>query len=101
MLRSVGQIIKEDLIKNEAFEKIYVSELVFEALKHVLGEGLSSQIKIKGFKDKTVWIGTPNSVFSQELSFFEGEIVKRVNELIGEDVLKRVRFEESWKRKRR
>ncbi len=101
MIRSVGQIIKEELVKSEVFEKVYVAELVFEALKHVLGEGLSSQLTIKGFRNKTVWIGTPSSVFSQELSFFENEIVKRVNELIGEDILKSVRFEESWKRKRR
>ncbi len=93
MVKSVGQIIFNDLAKSGLYERLTLSQCVYEVLKHVFGD-LSNQLKILSFKNGVVWVGTPNPVFSQELSFMEQEIVRRVNEIIGEDVVKRVRFKE-------
>ncbi len=96
MVKSVGQIIFNDLVKSGIYEKLTVSQCVFEVLKHVFGD-LSGHLKILSFKNGIVWIGTPNPAFSQELSFMEREIVNRVNEIIGEEVVKGIRFKEVFK----
>ncbi len=96
MTKSVGQIIFNDLAKSGVYEKLTVSQCIFEVLKHVFGD-LSEHLKILSFKNGVVWIGTPNPVFSQELSFMEKEIINRVNETIGEEVVKGIRFKEVLK----
>ncbi len=91
MVKSVGQIIFDDLAKSGIFERLTSSQCVYEVLKHVLGD-LSAHLKILAFKNGTVWVGSPNPIISQELSFMEDEIVKRVNEIIGQPLVKRIRF---------
>ncbi len=93
MTKSVGQIIFDDLAKSGIFEKLTVSQCVYEVLKQVFG-GLSEHLKILSFRNGVVWVGTPNPVFTQELSLMEEAIVGRVNEIMGETVVKRVRFKE-------
>ncbi len=93
MIKSIGQIIFDDLAKSGVFEKLTVSQCVYEVLKHVLGE-LSNHVKILGFRNGIITIGTPNSVFKQELSFMEDLIVNRVNEIMGEKIVKGIKFKE-------
>ncbi len=93
MIKSIGQIIFDDLAKSGVFEKLTVSQCVYEVLKHVLGE-LSSHVKILGFRNGIIVVGTPNSVFKQELSFMEELIVNRVNEIMGDEIVKGIKFKE-------
>ncbi|AEA34242.1 DUF721 domain-containing protein [Hippea maritima] len=96
MIRSVGEIIEKELAKDNKWKIVNLSSYVYEAIKAVMGEGLSSHIEMSGFKDGIIWIKTPSSVFSQELSLWENQIIEKVNGIFKEPVLKGIRFREAW-----
>ncbi|WP_025270494.1 DciA family protein [Hippea sp. KM1] len=96
MIISVKEAIERELLKDERWEGVGLSSYVYEVIRNILGEGLSSQIEMAGFRGGIVWIKTPNAVFSQELSLWENEIVNRVNKVFNKPILKGIRFREAW-----
>ena len=44
------------------------------------------------FSDGTLWIAVSSPTVAQELSFFEARYIKRINDLSGEEVLRKIRF---------
>ena len=44
------------------------------------------------FSDGTLWVAVSSPTVAQELSFFEARYIQRLNDLLGEDILRKIRF---------
>ncbi|WP_084675035.1 DUF721 domain-containing protein [Hippea jasoniae] len=96
MIRSIGEIIERDLREIEPFGRLIFSSDIYALLSHIVGKGIVKHLKVLGFKNNTIIIGTPNPVFSQELSFMKDTIIERINQFFEREVVKNIIFKEVY-----
>ena len=58
----------------------------------VVGNQIAQISRAERFSDGTLWIAVSSPTVAQELSFFEARYIERINDLSGEEVLRRIRF---------
>ncbi len=56
------------------------------------GRQISQVSRPERFSDGTLWISVSSPTVAQELSFFEARYIERINDLLGEEILRRIRF---------
>lgn len=70
----------------------YRQQRVLLFWEKVVGSQISQVSRSERFSDGTLWISVSSPTVAQELSFFEARYIERINDLLGEEVLRRIRF---------
>ncbi len=92
-VKSVGDVI-EFLISQESLEKAARIWSIRKAFEEAAGKELSKSLKIVRIKNGVLTVRVPSSVWAMELSFFEKEIIYKMNNILGESIVKKIEFKE-------
>ena len=92
-IKSIAEII-DTLIENSNLKKAVQVWEVHRAFEEAVGEAFKNRLKILSVKDGVVKVKVPSSVWAMELSFFEKEIIYKMNNRLGGEFIKRIEFKE-------
>jgi len=65
---------------------------IWEVWDSVVGEAIARQARPQQIRNMILWISVSSSTWMQQLEFMKKQIVNRLNEHIGEVVIKDIRF---------
>ena len=65
---------------------------IWEVWDSVVGEAIARQARPQQVRNMILWIAVSSSTWMQQLEFMKKQIVNRLNEHIGEVVIKDIRF---------
>ncbi|ABR30536.1 hypothetical protein SU69_03470 [Thermosipho melanesiensis] len=88
-MKKLAEVFKELSKKNPLFRKLYISTVSSEYFKEVIGEPFKNHCDVVGFSKGNIYVEC-ESIYATELQFFKEKIRDRINEKLGEDMVKRV-----------
>ena len=65
---------------------------IWDVWNSVVGEAIASQAQPQQIRAMVLWVTVSNSTWMQQLEFMKRQIVERINERIGETVIRDIRF---------
>ncbi len=92
-LKSVSDVVDatlEDLGLRSALELWRVKC----AIESIFDKGFSDNMRVIALQSGVLTILVPSSVWIQELSFLESDMIKKINKVLGGDIIDRIRFKE-------
>ncbi len=92
-VKSIAEII-DSLIENSNLKKANEVWEIHRAFEEAVGEEFRNNLKITGIRDGVLKVKVPSSVWAMELSFFEKEIIYKMNNRLGGEFIKRIDFKE-------
>ena len=87
--QAIGAVIKK-LLKNQKLEGRLKELDVLELSKELLGKNLMKYINDLSVKNGTLIIKIKSAVVRNELSYQKSEIIKKINEQVGNEILKEI-----------
>lgn len=90
-LQRLGDVLEKALKKN----KIALPSRDFrlrEAWVQSVGPVISAQTSLDSFKYNVLYVKASNSVWLQQLQFMKGEIMDKINQVLGKEVVKNIFF---------
>ena len=87
--QSIGIVIKK-LLKNQKLEGRLKELDVLELSKELLGENLMKYINDLSIKNGKLIIKVRSAAVRNELSYQKSEIIKKINEQVGNEILKEI-----------
>jgi predicted nucleic acid-binding Zn ribbon protein len=89
--RSLREII-EKFLKSAGLENRVDEYMAFTYWDSVVGKEVSKHTEPEKIADGTVFVKVNNDVWRNELAFFRNEIISKLNEKIGKNIVKEIRF---------
>jgi len=87
----IGKVIQQ-FLREEGIETPYNQFKLLKALEEVLGYGISRYIGNTFIKNQTLHVEIRSSVLKQELSTGRTNIVRRLNTIVGTQVITDIHF---------
>ena len=87
--QSIGAVIKK-LLKSQKLEGRLQELDVLNYSEEVLGKNLMKYISDLSFRKGTLIIKVKSAVVRNELSYQKSEIIKKINEQVGNEILKEI-----------
>ena len=87
--QSIGAVIKK-LLKNQKLEGRLKELDVLKLSEKLLGENLMKYINDLSVKNGTLIIKIKSAVVRNELSYQKSEIIKKINEQVGNEIIKEI-----------
>ena len=87
--QSIGAVIRR-LLKNQKLEGRLKELDVLKLSEELLGKNLMKYINDLSVKDGTLIIKVKSAVVRNELSYQKSEIIKKINEQVGNEILKEI-----------
>jgi predicted nucleic acid-binding Zn ribbon protein len=87
----IGQVLNRTL-KNLKIERRIKEETVILNWNRVVGERISRESIPVRVKDAILFVKVPNASWRNELVFLKGNIIRELNQSVGESVIKEVVF---------
>ena len=87
--QSIGEVIKK-LLKNQKLEGRLRELDVLRLSEELLGKNLMKYINDLSVKNGTLIIKVKSAVVRNELSYQKSEIIKKINEQVGNEILKEI-----------
>lgn len=87
--QSIGAVIRK-LLKNQKLEGRLKELDVLKLSEELLGENLMKYINDLSVKNGTLIIKVKSAVVRNELSYQKSEIIKKINEQVGNEILKEI-----------
>jgi len=87
--QAIGAVIKK-LLKNQKLEGRLKELDVLELSKELLGKNLMKYINDLSVKNGTLIIKIKSAVVRNELSYQKSEIIKKINEQVGNEIIKEI-----------
>jgi len=87
--QTLGDVIKEYL-KSSALNNKYKQYKLFKAWEDILGKTISKSTINMFVKNKTLHVFLKSSVIRNELYMIKGEVIKRLNEKVGEEMINEI-----------
>ena len=87
--QSIGAVIKK-LLKNQKLEGRLQELDVLNYCEEILGKNLMKYINDLSVKNGTLIIKVKSAVVRNELSYQKREIIKKINEQVGNEILKEI-----------
>ena len=93
-IENIGSIIG-DVIKNlDIRSKLNISN-VFNRWEEIVGPEIGKKVKPQRITRGTLYISVTTSTWANELSLMSGQLIKKINSFIGEEVVKNIRFKQN------
>ena len=87
--QSIGAVIRK-LLKNQKLEGRLKELDVLQLSEELLGKNLMKYINDLSVKNGTLIIKVKSAVVRNELSYQKSEIIKKINEQVGNEILKEI-----------
>tara|TARA_B110000438_G_C15646670_1_gene577775 strand:- start:261 stop:551 length:291 start_codon:yes stop_codon:yes gene_type:complete len=87
--QAIGAVIKK-LLKNQKLEGRLKELDVLKLSKELLGKNLMKYINDLSVKNGTLIIKIKSAVVRNELSYQKSEIIKKINEQVGNEIIKEI-----------
>ena len=87
--QSIGAVIRK-LLKNQKLEGRLKELDVLKLSEELLGKNLMKYINDLSVKNGTLIIKVKSAVVRNELSYQKSEIIKKINEKVGNEILKEI-----------
>ena len=87
--QSIGAVIRK-LLKNQKLEGRLKELDVLKLSEELLGENLMKYINDLSVKNGTLIIKVKSAIVRNELSYQKSEIIKKINEQVGNEILKEI-----------
>ena len=87
--QSIGAVIKK-LLKNQKLEGRLKELDVLKLSEELLGKNLMKYINDLSVKNGTLIIKVKSAVVRNELSYQKSEIIKKINEQVGNEIIKEI-----------
>jgi len=65
---------------------------IWDVWNSVVGEAIARQAQPQQIRAMVLWVAVSNSTWMQQLEFMKRQIIERINERIGETVIRDIRF---------
>ena len=65
---------------------------VFEIWNQIVGESVSQNVQPRAFKGKLLLVEVSSSVWMHQLQFLKEDIVRKINETMGAEVVEDIKF---------
>ena len=88
---TIGEILFPILKKRGMTDKLEENELL-KVWPKAVGNQICKQTKVSAFKNGTLFVKTTSSIWGQQLHFIKEEILKKINEITGQHLVKEIRF---------
>jgi hypothetical protein len=66
---------------------------VFDIWEEAVGTRIARHSQPKGFKDHILWVTVDNSIWMHQLTFLEGQIKEKLNQMMGSSLVEKIRFQ--------
>jgi hypothetical protein len=66
---------------------------VFDIWDEAVGTRIARHSQPRGLKDHILWVTVDNSIWMQQLTFLEGQLKEKVNQMMGSPVVEKIRFQ--------
>ena len=87
--RTIGSLIA-DFIKEQGLEQGLLAVNIYNALAMAVGENYAGLLSGKSYKDKCLYCRVNSSVARSVLYNNREEIIRKINEIIGKDVVEKL-----------
>ena len=87
--QSIGEVVRK-LLKNQKLEGRLKELDVLKLSEELLGKNLMKYINDLSVKNGTLIIKVKSAVVRNELSYQKSEIIKKINEQVGNEILKEI-----------
>ena len=85
--------ILDDLFRKRKLESKIKSYRVFDVWKDAVGPRIARHSQPKRIRDRILWVVVDNSIWIQQLTFLEGQIKEKLNQMIGSPMVEKIRFQ--------
>ena len=65
---------------------------IWDVWNSLVGEAIARQAQPQQIRAMVLWVAVSNSTWMQQLEFMKRQIIERINERIGETVIRDIRF---------
>ena len=66
---------------------------IFDIWEEAVGIRIARHSQPKGFRDHTLWVTVDNSIWMHQLTFLEGQIKEKLNQMMGSPLVEKIRFQ--------
>ena len=87
--QSIGTVIKK-LLKNQQLEGRLKELDLLDKCEEILGEKLMKYVNDISIKNRNLTIKVNSAVVRNELAYQKSKIIKKINEQIGDEILKEI-----------
>jgi hypothetical protein len=65
----------------------------FDIWEEAVGTRIARHSQPKGFKDHILWVTVDNSIWMHQLTFLEGQLKEKLNQMMGSPLVEKIRFQ--------
>jgi len=66
---------------------------VFDIWDEAVGTRISRHSQPRGFRDHILWVTVDNSIWMHQLTFLEGQLKEKINQMMGSPLVEKIRFQ--------
>ena len=85
--------ILETLFQRRKLDSRLKGFRVFDFWEEAVGTRISRHSQPRGFRDHILWVTVDNSIWMHQLTFFEGQIKEKLNQMMGSPLVEKIRFQ--------
>lgn len=90
-ISSIGEILFS-LLKHRGLAVEIKENAVFKSWAQAVGPQIAHQTKPDSLKNGILFVKTTSSAWAQQLHFLKGDILRKLNDLVGKETIKEIRF---------
>ena len=85
--------ILETLFQRRKLDSRLKGFRVFDIWEEAVGTRIARHSQPRGFRDHTLWVTVDNSIWMHQLTFLEGQIKEKLNQMMGSPLVEKIRFQ--------
>jgi hypothetical protein len=85
--------ILETLFQRRKLDSRLKGFRVFDIWEEAVGTRIARHSQPRGFRDHTLWVTVDNSIWMHQLTFLEGQIKEKLNQMMGSSLVEKIRFQ--------
>ncbi len=91
---NIGKIIDDVVKKMDIKRKLNISN-IFNRWEEIVGAEIYKKTKPERIIRGILYISVSTSTWANELSLMSGQLIKKINSFVGEEVVKNIRFRQN------
>lgn len=91
---NIGNIIDDVIKKMDIKRKLNISN-IFNRWEEIVGAEIYKKTKPERIIRGILYISVSTSTWANELSLMSGQLIKKINSFVGEEVVKNIRFRQN------
>lgn len=91
---NIGNIIDDVVKKMDIKRKLNISN-IFNRWEEIVGAEIYKKTKPERIIRGILYISVSTSTWANELSLMSGQLIKKINSFVGEEVVKNIRFRQN------